>query len=365
MSPVLVLLGAGLGALALLHGALLLHDKPRPRTPGPSPLPRQPFVSVLIPAWGEGAGVADAIRAAESLSYEPLEILVAAGGPDDTLARAKAAAGPRTRVLAQREGAGKQAALNDVLAASKGEVLFLVDGDATLTDAAFRETLRPVAAGEADAATGFMRPAGGGASRGVEAYALARGNASERFAQAGPARGLHGCNAAITRAALERVGGFDESARTGTDYNLAQHLLAKGQRLVLAPASVVPAQHPKRPAAFVRQQRRWLKNHLVQGKRFGQAQDVRHYWRTALVGLAMLALLPAALLSPWLALVAALLWTHATLTRVRWFASAAKDGLLPWHWAWVPLALAGAALDFVAWAASLLDVATPAGRARW
>ncbi len=139
------------------------HSHPSaPDVPSIAPIaswPSRPKVSVLVAAWNEADNIDDHIRSFLALGYPNAELVLCAGGDDDTSARAtQRAADARVKVFAQRPGEGKQAALRRVLSAADGEVIMLTDADCEFTDEAFLRLVAPIAAGEAVVTTGGSEP---------------------------------------------------------------------------------------------------------------------------------------------------------------------------------------------------------------
>lgn len=119
--------------------------------------PFTPRVSLLIPAYREAGAIQQKIRNSLSLDYPPeqLEIVVACdGSPDDTPARAKAAAegNPRVRVLDYPVNRGKIGVLNASVPQLQGEIVVFSDATAML----YPDALRKVTANFADAEVGAV-----------------------------------------------------------------------------------------------------------------------------------------------------------------------------------------------------------------
>lgn len=92
------------------------------------PLPAQPLVSVVIPAFNAERYVLDALRSVLEQRYEPLEILlVDDGSHDDTVALVEREA-PGVCIVRQRN-AGPAAARNTGLREARGDLICLLDAD--------------------------------------------------------------------------------------------------------------------------------------------------------------------------------------------------------------------------------------------
>ncbi len=89
-----------------------------------------PPVSVLVPAYNEAAGIARAVRTLAGSQYRgELEVLVVDDGSTDDTARIVEALGLERVRLLRQANAGKAAALNRGIAASRHDIIVTVDGD--------------------------------------------------------------------------------------------------------------------------------------------------------------------------------------------------------------------------------------------
>ena len=321
------LLLVGTLAIAVMNASKWRQDRAlaiRLRTlrSAPSSVPPvTPRVSVLVAAWNEAAMIERHIRAVSALRYPDVEHVMCAGGTDGTYDLAKQAASPRTVILEQRPGEGKQAALRRCLEQATGEVIFLTDADCVLDDHSFERTLEPILRGESEAATGGWRPVS--ESLATSAIAAFRWSADAYAAAHATldATGLHGRNAALTRRALDRAGRFSADVPSGTDYHLAKSLIAAGIGIRRVPESEVSTWDRPGLAAYARQQRRWLRNVFLLGIRFGAPGEALASLQTSLLGLLMMTAPVFALplgrivLSCWILAV-----VHSALSKVRYLA---------------------------------------------
>lgn len=94
------------------------------------PEPRQPLVSVIIPAYNAERYLAGTVEAVLSQTYGPIELIVVDDGSTDGTAvlLASYAAQGRLRALSQRN-AGPATARNRGIAAARGEYLHFLDAD--------------------------------------------------------------------------------------------------------------------------------------------------------------------------------------------------------------------------------------------
>lgn len=94
---------------------------------------RLPFVSLVIPAFKESLTECATMAAGTTLDYPFYEVVVVDdGSPDDTLAKAcSCLTDPRVRVFHKAINEGKALALNDALPLLRGDLVMVIDGDAT------------------------------------------------------------------------------------------------------------------------------------------------------------------------------------------------------------------------------------------
>lgn len=223
-----------------------------------------PLVSILLPAWNESAHIEACLQAIIDLRYPNKQVIVCAGGSDDTLARARQYANSDVIVLEQQPGEGKQRTLRRCYAQATGEIVFLTDADCLLDDVCFERTLAPLlVAGEA-AATGTWRPFAPQTNHPLVRYQWSHHVYRELWLSDYPAS-LDGRNAAVRRDVLQDVGEFVLETPIGTDYLLSRQLAAGGYKIRLARHSEVQTEYPQTITAYWRQLSRWFRNPLILG----------------------------------------------------------------------------------------------------
>jgi cellulose synthase/poly-beta-1,6-N-acetylglucosamine synthase-like glycosyltransferase/peptidoglycan/xylan/chitin deacetylase (PgdA/CDA1 family) len=250
----LVLVGAR--ALVIIGLALTALRRQRRRR-GP---PVVPPVTVIVPAFNEGAVI---VRTVESVlaSDVPVDVIVVDDGSTDGTGeqvRARFQNDRRVRLISQAN-AGKAAALRVGFAAARTEVVVALDGD-TLFE---RDTVRRLAAPFADPRVGAVA---GTADVGNVGNALTRLQALEYLIQQEVERRAWDALAALPvvpgavgawrRRAVAEVGGFS-SATLAEDADLAMALCRGGWRVVYEPAARARTEVPETVRALVRQRVRW------------------------------------------------------------------------------------------------------------
>jgi cellulose synthase/poly-beta-1,6-N-acetylglucosamine synthase-like glycosyltransferase len=282
------------------------------------PLDSHEQVSVLVAAWNEAENIPRHVQSFLALRYPHKELVLCAGGQDQTYPLACSYSGPSVIVLPQQPGEGKQAALRRGLEYTHGTVIFLTDADCFLDDRSFEGTLRPVLCGDEAAATGASRPP---AEQWRSVFVASQAIPPLYAALWAPeySSGLLGRNSAVRKAVLVQARGLEQEAPTGTDYVLAKRLLTHGARIRQVAGSLVPSRFPGGVRAYLRQQRRWQRNVAFYGRRLGAPEETRAALVNSLTGLGML-LLPWAGPAgfPFLGALWAALYLYALFSRLRY-----------------------------------------------
>jgi glycosyltransferase involved in cell wall biosynthesis len=326
-------------------------------------------VTILVAAWNEAAMIEEHVSSVLRLRYPRLQYVLCAGGPDGTFELASQFARPGVVVVEQRAGEGKQAALRRALSLATGDVIFMTDADCLLDDASVERTLAPILDGEAEASTGGSQPLPRQQERSLLALYHWAGDRYVACRSGDTAAGLLGRNCAVTRSALERTGGFRADVPTGTDYHLAKSLIAAGIPIRHVGSSAVPSRYSESIRPYARQQRRWLRNVVILGGRFGARDDVRQAALTSCIGLATLfapltaVALGRSVLAAWLVVV-----IRGAASKVRYVDFAVRVDERPdlapstaRRLAAVPLTI----VELAVWSLPLLDYLIPARRSTW
>lgn len=356
----------GLVALLIVHarliqrerGTLTVQDVPPPA------LRAYPKVSMLVAAWNEAEMIQAHIESVQTLRYPNKELILCAGGSDETYAIAQRCAGEQVIVLEQAKGEGKQRALRRCYAHASGDILFLTDSDCLLSDAAFEHTLAPILNEGESVVSGVYEP-----------WAALRRNPfvlqtwlKERYARSrwgSYIDGLTGANAAFTRAALESAGALQADVRTGTDFHLAKSLLAAGHRIRFAAHSRVQTYFQETFATYRRQQARWLKNQVILGMQFGTHANVLYGLLPMLIGISMILGLLVGIFSPPVLALWGLLAAHMTANRVRYLVIGGQLEGIPARALPLGRVPLYTAIDMVVWASVSLEYLNHRRRARW
>jgi cellulose synthase/poly-beta-1,6-N-acetylglucosamine synthase-like glycosyltransferase len=362
------LLTIGLIGLIALHIWLFRRDQARiqpldPSVPFPT-LRAHPKVSVLVAAWNEADHISAHIESFQALRYPNKELIVCAGGADGTYAIALRCAGDSIIVLEQQPGEGKQRALRRCYARASGEIIFLTDADGLLSDMAFEHTLAPILNDGERVVTGRCHPLTSQRDRAIVAqHWLKESYVHSRWgAYTG---GILGCNAALTRAALDGAGAFAADVPTGTDLHLAKMLLERGERIRFAASSSVETYFQESFAPYRRQQARWLRNQVIWGLKFRSRSDIISGMTPMGIGIGLIALFVIGLFSPLALAVWGLLLAHMLMSRARYLLI---GGQLEHYPVGVGLLIRlplFTLIDVIVWASAAFELIDSRRRARW
>lgn len=288
-----------------------------------------PKVSVLVPAWNARDDIPEFINAFQSVDYPDKELILCVGGSDEGLQTAQHFAvtdGAPVQVLEQLPGEGKQGGLRKCFAESSGDIIFLTDIDCRMDSSSLNRVLEPILSGREQAVTGSSKPTA--KQQEIDAvrvhWSLVR--KAERL-EPRYIKGVLGRNCAVTRAALEKIGGFNFDAPTGTDYRLGQELFRVGYKILLVPASEIETEYAWPLRSYIRKRGRWVRNVLLFAERPKQNAEYYNALSVALLPMAMalallLSLLASLFLRPTIAWFPAfmvlLLFIHGALNRLRY-----------------------------------------------
>jgi glycosyltransferase involved in cell wall biosynthesis len=202
-----------------------------------------PFVSVIVPARNEAAGIARCLDALVAQDYpvDRLEILFVDGMSSDATRAIVADYGRRhaqIRVLDNPRGI-VPSALNIGLREARGEIIVRVDGHCVVAPDYISACVDRLRATRADNVGGRMHAAGDDYMAKAIAIATSSpfgiGNSRFHYSQAEEYVDTVYLGA-YRREVFERIGGFDEELVRNQDDELNYRLRAAGGRILLSPA---------------------------------------------------------------------------------------------------------------------------------
>jgi glycosyltransferase involved in cell wall biosynthesis len=188
----------------------------------------KPLVSVVVPTYNCGKYVAEALESALSQDHPSFEVVVVDDGSSDDTLQVLARFGDRIRVF-QGPNRGPAAARNLAVRESRGEFLAFLDGD-DLWLPGHLSTLVGHAQGQAGAKVVYgewlvwhAEPSGSFSPLQRPAFpAIPEGDSEGSgwiYSKLLFDSMIHIIAAVIHRSVFDAVGGFDETLRTGSDYD--------------------------------------------------------------------------------------------------------------------------------------------------
>jgi glycosyltransferase involved in cell wall biosynthesis len=216
------------------------------------PLPRAPFVSVIVCSYNGGRTLPACLDSLGKLNYPNYEVILVDDGSTDDTAYV-AAQFPWVRYIYQTNQ-GLSQARNTGAAAAKGEVLAYTDSDCMADADWLYYLIGTLVSGDYAGVGGpnITPPA----ENWVQAcVAAAPGGPSHVLLTDVIAEHIPGCNMAFYRWAFERVGGFDpEYRKAGDDVDFCWRLQQAGGVIAFSPAAIVWHHRRFTLRAFLKQQ---------------------------------------------------------------------------------------------------------------
>jgi cellulose synthase/poly-beta-1,6-N-acetylglucosamine synthase-like glycosyltransferase/peptidoglycan/xylan/chitin deacetylase (PgdA/CDA1 family) len=217
------------------------------------------LVSVIVPAYNEGANIAAAVRSIVNSDYPEIEVIVVDDGSSDATADLVEGLGLPGVSVVRQSNAGKPAALNNGLRHARGDLLVFVDGDTVLEPETVSRLVQPLSEPGVGAVSGYPKVANraGLLGRWQHLEYVVGFNLDRRmFAVARCMPTIPGAIGAFQRAALLDAGGV--SAQTlAEDTDLTMTLTRSGWHVVYEPAAVAWTEAPATVRQLWRQRYRW------------------------------------------------------------------------------------------------------------
>lgn len=339
-----------------------------PQTNSVSPLatwPDLPKVSALVAAWNEAEGIEEHIQSFHSIHYPNKELILCAGGQDGTYDIACQWVAPNVKVLEQQPGEGKQHALQRCFDEASGTVIVLSDADCLFANDPFLQIIEPLVRGKAQVATGMCNPKLRQRHSALIQYQWFNDLAWSRQIPE-LVDGVLGGNCALRRDVLENIDGFNVPVQTGTDYFMSRRLVQSGYKIYAVPECRIATEYPQTPDRYLQRWRRWNKNLLIHGLRFGAWKDVKGIM-IAFAFASFMLFMP--ILAPILGLLALLmpmfLFATASLNRLRRMAIGSELAGSRISWRLIASLPFYTLLDMLAVLLAVYDFAHPRLRSRW
>jgi cellulose synthase/poly-beta-1,6-N-acetylglucosamine synthase-like glycosyltransferase len=227
-----------------------------------------PPVTILVPAYNEGAVIQGSIRSLLELDYPRFEILVIDdGSKDDTYVKASVYEGDHGRAVVRvitKPNGGKARALNTGIAAATSAFVLCMDGDSALHPQTLRRAIRHMRDPHIGAVAGSVKVVNRtNLLSSLQALEYIEGLNMVRAAQ-GFFRLVNiipGPIGLFRKSALNEVGGYDHDT-FAEDCDLTLKLLLIGWKIQYEPGSIAYTEAPEKLLDLLKQRYRWTRGIL-------------------------------------------------------------------------------------------------------
>jgi poly-beta-1,6-N-acetyl-D-glucosamine synthase len=227
-----------------------------------------PPVTVIVPAYNEGAVIQSAIRSLLELDYPAYELLVVDdGSTDDTYAKASALEGRYGGVVVRvvsKANAGKANALNTGIALARHAFVLCMDGDSRLSRETLRWAMRHFANPHIGAVAGNVKVVNrNNMLTKLQALEYIEGLNMARRAQAflRVVNIIPGPVGIFRRETLTDVGGYDTDTYA-EDADLTLKILTRGWQIVYEDRAIAYTEAPEKLHDLIKQRYRWTRGIL-------------------------------------------------------------------------------------------------------
>jgi cellulose synthase/poly-beta-1,6-N-acetylglucosamine synthase-like glycosyltransferase len=240
--------------------------------------PYLPRVSIVLPAWNEGAVIGESIDRLMALEYPPecLRVYVVDDAstdntPDVVLAKAESYPGQVFHLRRDKGGEGKAHTLNHgirvILQDDWMEALLIMDADVIYLPESLRKMTRHLADPKVGAVSAYIRE--GSADKnyltryiGVE-YILSQPAGRRAQNVLGAQACLAGGAQLHTRENLLAIGGQIDTTSLAEDTITTFETQIRGREVVFEPLAIVHAEEPGQIAALWKQRLRWARGNVA------------------------------------------------------------------------------------------------------
>jgi poly-beta-1,6 N-acetyl-D-glucosamine synthase len=270
-----IVLLAFLGILVLRYVSLLwlaylqhAEETARREEVEPGETPFQPPVSIVVPAYNEGAVIQGALRSLLRLDYPRYEVIVVDdGSTDDTFEKARALTGEFSGIavrVIQKSNGGKASALNLGVSLARYDFVLCMDGDTALAEETLKVSMGHFRDRRVAAVAGNVKVANRmNFWTRLQALEYIQGLNMPRRAQ-GFMRAVNiipGPLGIFRRPVLLEVGGY-ETDTYAEDADLTLKILASGWRIVYEDRAIAYTEAPEGLQSLIKQRYRWTRGIL-------------------------------------------------------------------------------------------------------
>ncbi|MBD3179012.1 MAG: poly-beta-1,6 N-acetyl-D-glucosamine synthase, partial [Candidatus Latescibacteria bacterium] len=241
---------------------------------------RHPPVSVIIPAYNEARNIGEVLENVSRIDYPDFEVLVVDDASTDRTAEIveRFAGEGKARLIRKKHNQGKAMALNDAIPCSRGEILLIIDADASPEPDILKYMIPHFRYPRVAGVTGNPRVYNRGTLLGkLQAIEFSSIISIQRRAQRiwGRLMTMSGVVGAFRRSALYHVGLYSPEMAT-EDIDITWKLQMKHYDVRYEARSVVWMRVPRSLKGLWRQRRRWA---LGQGQVIGRYGPAAMDWR--------------------------------------------------------------------------------------
>ena len=222
-------------------------------------LPYRAPVTVIIPAYNEEVGIAEAVLSIANNDYADVRIIVVDDGSTDATAQIVELLRLENVTLLRQENAGKSAALNAGIAAATTEIVVLVDGDTIFDANTIHDVVQPFRNPTIGAVAGNAKV--GNRSKLITRmqhveYTVASELERRMWGVFGVSPCVPGAIGAFRKTALVEVGCLSQDT-LAEDSDLTVALARAGWRVDYVAAARAWTEAPSTWSGLLRQRRRW------------------------------------------------------------------------------------------------------------
>jgi len=225
-----------------------------------------PLVTIIVPSWNEKVIFKQCLESISKLTYPKLNVIVNAGGSEETIKIAKSFENYSNFRILQQEAGGKIKAINDCFKYISEGVLYLVDADVYVTDETLLRMLIPLTNYNEDIVTGGARPLKSQENINLVKYLYMNRNLSFRrkFSRYN-LNMISGADTTLKYDVIKAIGKFSENSVYSVEVSQGEDLLSKGYKFYRLTdyRGQVYTKVPDTIKIWIRQKIRWNENSIV------------------------------------------------------------------------------------------------------
>ena len=225
-----------------------------------------PLLNIIIPAWNEGENFEKCLKSIKLLTYPKLNIIVNAGGSQQTLNIANSYKNNKKyKIIYQKKGGGKIKALNQCLPYVEEGIIYLVDADVYFTDEIILRMIYPIVNYGENVTIGGIRPLPNQKKSDLVKYLSFNYNRRfrEKFERYNK-KSISGANTCISFKVLKEIKSFTVRKKIAEDLSRGMDVSEKGFKIYQLSdyRARLHSYFPDKLSLFLSQRIRWNQNAL-------------------------------------------------------------------------------------------------------